>query len=149
MAQQRRTVVSQDHLPGLLCLPLAGSGLVTKEMNSFTSMCHLFESMAHVLGGQWAGETGRVLLGPRRVGQALSDAGSSPLSRHLCPTQVESRAMDEPGPSVLRLMVPFVLLLGMPKHTNWYLVEVTFSSIRMLSGESAFGRWILGPLFQL
>lgn len=51
-------VVSQDHLPELLWLPLAGYGLVTKEMNSFTSMCHLFESLAHVLGGQWAGETG-------------------------------------------------------------------------------------------
>ena len=51
-------MVSQDHLPELPWLPLADSGLVTKEMNSFTFMCHLFESLAHVLGGQWAGEMG-------------------------------------------------------------------------------------------
>ena len=56
-------MVSQDHLPELLWLPLTGSGLVTKEMNSFTSRCHLFKSSAHVLGGQWAGGMGESVPG--------------------------------------------------------------------------------------
>ena len=82
--------------------------------------------------------------GPGRVGQGLSDAGSSLLSRHLCPTQVEV------GPWMNRSLsakadgsILFCFLACQSTLTGTWLRSACRPS-GMLSGESAFWKVDLG-----
>lgn len=81
------SMASQDSWPELLRLPLVGPGLVAKEISSFISVCHLFESRAHVLGGPWAEGRRACAPGPPgRLARVPRNAHSSLLNWLLCPT---------------------------------------------------------------
>lgn len=82
--------------------------------------------------------------GPGRVGQALSDAGSSPLSRHLCPTQVEVGPwMNRPLSAKADGSILFCFLAYQSTPTGTWLRSACRPS-GMLSGESAFWKVDLG-----
>ena len=129
MAQQRRAPWPLR----IICLSFSGCPCRLWVSRKRNEQFHIHVSLIQIIspcpGGAVGWREGGVCSWcPGRVGQGPSDAGSSLLSRHLCPTQVEVGPWMSRSPSAETDGSTWFFCK--PKYTNWSLVEVYLPSVK-------------------